>query len=154
MKSSLKVSTQRLKMAVIMKAGVGLVRHNNNMEWKLAGGTQVVWLILPINRALFCVGLEWLCLGSAGYPDFTREDMRAWWASMFAYDQYEVRPMAARMKFNKGQWPWSQLIVTVVPWLLSLIRSLSTSLRHSSCESVEMPFFITAPLLVQVCCTV
>lgn len=28
--------------------------------------------------------------GSAGYPDFTRADMRAWWASMFAYDQYEV----------------------------------------------------------------
>lgn len=29
-------------------------------------------------------------LGSAGYPDFTRADMRDWWASMFAYDQYEV----------------------------------------------------------------
>lgn len=29
--------------------------------------------------------------GSAGYPDFTRTDMRAWWASMFAYDQYEVK---------------------------------------------------------------
>jgi len=28
--------------------------------------------------------------GSAGYPDFTRADMRAWWASMFAYDQYEA----------------------------------------------------------------
>uniref|UniRef100_A0A7N6BM35 Neutral alpha-glucosidase AB n=1 Tax=Anabas testudineus TaxID=64144 RepID=A0A7N6BM35_ANATE len=31
----------------------------------------------------------WCWPGSAGYPDFTREDMRAWWASMFAYDQYE-----------------------------------------------------------------
>ncbi|CAB1455050.1 unnamed protein product [Pleuronectes platessa] len=32
----------------------------------------------------------WCWPGSAGYPDFTRADMRAWWASMFAYDQYEV----------------------------------------------------------------
>uniref|UniRef100_A0A8D3CT87 Glucosidase II alpha subunit b n=1 Tax=Scophthalmus maximus TaxID=52904 RepID=A0A8D3CT87_SCOMX len=31
----------------------------------------------------------WCWPGSAGYPDFTRADMRAWWASMFAYDQYE-----------------------------------------------------------------
>lgn len=29
--------------------------------------------------------------GNAGYPDFTNPEMRAWWASMFAYDQYEVR---------------------------------------------------------------
>ncbi|NXW26184.1 GANAB glucosidase, partial [Circaetus pectoralis] len=27
--------------------------------------------------------------GSAAYPDFTNPEMRAWWASMFAYDQYE-----------------------------------------------------------------
>ncbi|XP_024139252.1 neutral alpha-glucosidase AB isoform X3 [Oryzias melastigma] len=31
----------------------------------------------------------WCWPGNAGYPDFTRADMRAWWASMFAYDQYE-----------------------------------------------------------------
>lgn len=31
----------------------------------------------------------WCWPGSAGYPDFTRPDMRAWWASQFAYDQYE-----------------------------------------------------------------
>uniref|UniRef100_A0A669E9Y0 Glucosidase II alpha subunit n=1 Tax=Oreochromis niloticus TaxID=8128 RepID=A0A669E9Y0_ORENI len=31
----------------------------------------------------------WCWPGSASYPDFTRADMRAWWASMFAYDQYE-----------------------------------------------------------------
>ncbi|XP_061786437.1 neutral alpha-glucosidase AB isoform X2 [Nerophis lumbriciformis] len=31
----------------------------------------------------------WCWPGNAGYPDFSREDMRAWWASMFAYDQYE-----------------------------------------------------------------
>uniref|UniRef100_A0A8C9ZHG4 Glucosidase II alpha subunit n=1 Tax=Sander lucioperca TaxID=283035 RepID=A0A8C9ZHG4_SANLU len=31
----------------------------------------------------------WCWPGSAGYPDFTRADMREWWASMFAYDQYE-----------------------------------------------------------------
>uniref|UniRef100_A0A665XEC8 Glucosidase, alpha; neutral AB n=1 Tax=Echeneis naucrates TaxID=173247 RepID=A0A665XEC8_ECHNA len=31
----------------------------------------------------------WCWPGSAGYPDFTRIDMRDWWASMFAYDQYE-----------------------------------------------------------------
>ncbi|XP_068596792.1 neutral alpha-glucosidase AB [Brachionichthys hirsutus] len=31
----------------------------------------------------------WCWPGSAAYPDFTRTDMRAWWASMFAYDQYE-----------------------------------------------------------------
>ncbi|XP_072293814.1 neutral alpha-glucosidase AB isoform X2 [Eucyclogobius newberryi] len=31
----------------------------------------------------------WCWPGSAGYPDFNRADMRAWWASMFAYDQYE-----------------------------------------------------------------
>ncbi|XP_054890279.1 neutral alpha-glucosidase AB isoform X1 [Poeciliopsis prolifica] len=31
----------------------------------------------------------WCWPGSAGYPDFTRSDMRAWWASQFAYDQYE-----------------------------------------------------------------
>ncbi|XP_061690895.1 neutral alpha-glucosidase AB isoform X1 [Syngnathoides biaculeatus] len=31
----------------------------------------------------------WCWPGSAGYPDFSREDMRDWWASMFAFDQYE-----------------------------------------------------------------
>nr|XP_057919713.1 neutral alpha-glucosidase AB isoform X2 [Doryrhamphus excisus] len=31
----------------------------------------------------------WCWPGNVGYPDFAREDMRAWWASMFAYDQYE-----------------------------------------------------------------
>ncbi|XP_076148441.1 neutral alpha-glucosidase AB isoform X1 [Alosa pseudoharengus] len=31
----------------------------------------------------------WCWPGSAGYPDFTNPQMRAWWASMFAYDQYE-----------------------------------------------------------------
>ncbi|KAJ4946512.1 hypothetical protein JOQ06_024178 [Pogonophryne albipinna] len=31
----------------------------------------------------------WCWPGSAGYPDFTRADMRDWWASMFAYNQYE-----------------------------------------------------------------
>lgn len=29
--------------------------------------------------------------GSAAYPDFTNPDMRAWWSSMFSYDQYEVK---------------------------------------------------------------
>lgn len=46
---------------------------------------------------------RWRPVGSAGYPDFTRPDMRAWWASMFAYDQYEVslkdtRLSAAQLK--------------------------------------------------------
>uniref|UniRef100_A0AAY4DM90 Neutral alpha-glucosidase AB n=1 Tax=Denticeps clupeoides TaxID=299321 RepID=A0AAY4DM90_9TELE len=31
----------------------------------------------------------WCWPGNAGYPDFTNAEMRAWWASMFAYDQYE-----------------------------------------------------------------
>nr|XP_005988915.2 PREDICTED: neutral alpha-glucosidase AB isoform X1 [Latimeria chalumnae] len=31
----------------------------------------------------------WCWPGSAGYPDFTRPEMRSWWASMFAHDQYE-----------------------------------------------------------------
>nr|XP_015802455.2 neutral alpha-glucosidase AB isoform X5 [Nothobranchius furzeri] len=31
----------------------------------------------------------WCWPGNAGYPDFTQPDMRAWWASMFSYDQYE-----------------------------------------------------------------
>ncbi|XP_054648426.1 neutral alpha-glucosidase AB isoform X2 [Dunckerocampus dactyliophorus] len=31
----------------------------------------------------------WCWPGNVGYPDFTREDMRAWWARMFAYDKYE-----------------------------------------------------------------
>uniref|UniRef100_A0A3B5KPZ2 Glucosidase II alpha subunit b n=1 Tax=Xiphophorus couchianus TaxID=32473 RepID=A0A3B5KPZ2_9TELE len=31
----------------------------------------------------------WCWPGNAGYPDFTRPDMRAWWASQFGYDQYE-----------------------------------------------------------------
>ncbi|XP_048380858.2 neutral alpha-glucosidase AB isoform X2 [Stegostoma tigrinum] len=31
----------------------------------------------------------WCWPGSAGYPDFTNPEMRSWWASMFAYDQYE-----------------------------------------------------------------
>ncbi|XP_063173093.1 neutral alpha-glucosidase AB isoform X1 [Candoia aspera] len=31
----------------------------------------------------------WCWPGSAGYPDFTNPQMRAWWSSMFAYDQYE-----------------------------------------------------------------
>uniref|UniRef100_K7G9U8 Neutral alpha-glucosidase AB n=1 Tax=Pelodiscus sinensis TaxID=13735 RepID=K7G9U8_PELSI len=31
----------------------------------------------------------WCWPGSAGYPDFTNPEMRAWWASKFSYDQYE-----------------------------------------------------------------
>lgn len=31
--------------------------------------------------------------GNSGYPDFTNPEMRAWWASMFAYDQYEVKAL-------------------------------------------------------------
>ncbi|KAI5615625.1 hypothetical protein C0J50_0306, partial [Silurus asotus] len=31
----------------------------------------------------------WCWPGSAGYPDFTNPEMRAWWASQFAYDKYE-----------------------------------------------------------------
>ncbi|XP_078516731.1 neutral alpha-glucosidase AB isoform X1 [Lissotriton helveticus] len=31
----------------------------------------------------------WCWPGSAGYPDFTNPEMRAWWSSMFSYDQYE-----------------------------------------------------------------
>ncbi|XP_067170946.1 neutral alpha-glucosidase AB isoform X2 [Apteryx mantelli] len=31
----------------------------------------------------------WCWPGSAGYPDFTDPAMRAWWAGMFAYEQYE-----------------------------------------------------------------
>ncbi|KAK7165461.1 hypothetical protein R3I94_003729 [Phoxinus phoxinus] len=31
----------------------------------------------------------WCWPGNSGYPDFTNPQMRAWWASMFAYDQYE-----------------------------------------------------------------
>uniref|UniRef100_A0ABM5F4K0 Neutral alpha-glucosidase AB isoform X1 n=1 Tax=Pogona vitticeps TaxID=103695 RepID=A0ABM5F4K0_9SAUR len=31
----------------------------------------------------------WCWPGSAGYPDFTNPAMRAWWSSMFSYDQYE-----------------------------------------------------------------
>uniref|UniRef100_A0A4W4HD97 Glycoside hydrolase family 31 N-terminal domain-containing protein n=1 Tax=Electrophorus electricus TaxID=8005 RepID=A0A4W4HD97_ELEEL len=31
----------------------------------------------------------WCWPGNSGYPDFTNPEMRAFWASMFAYDQYE-----------------------------------------------------------------
>uniref|UniRef100_A0A3B4EFU1 Neutral alpha-glucosidase AB n=1 Tax=Pygocentrus nattereri TaxID=42514 RepID=A0A3B4EFU1_PYGNA len=31
----------------------------------------------------------WCWPGNSGYPDFTNPEMRAWWASMFAYDKYE-----------------------------------------------------------------
>ncbi|XP_059811360.1 neutral alpha-glucosidase AB isoform X2 [Hypanus sabinus] len=31
----------------------------------------------------------WCWPGSAGYPDFTNPELRSWWASMFAYNQYE-----------------------------------------------------------------
>ncbi|XP_016307414.1 neutral alpha-glucosidase AB-like isoform X3 [Sinocyclocheilus anshuiensis] len=31
----------------------------------------------------------WCWPGNSGYPDFTNPEMRAWWASQFAYDQYE-----------------------------------------------------------------
>ncbi|XP_071657657.1 neutral alpha-glucosidase AB isoform X1 [Patagioenas fasciata] len=31
----------------------------------------------------------WCWPGSTAYPDFTNPEMREWWASMFAYDQYE-----------------------------------------------------------------
>ncbi|XP_042296169.1 neutral alpha-glucosidase AB isoform X2 [Sceloporus undulatus] len=31
----------------------------------------------------------WCWPGSAGYPDFTNPEMRAWWSSMFGYDHYE-----------------------------------------------------------------
>lgn len=30
-------------------------------------------------------------IGAASYPDFTNPQMRAWWANMFSYDNYEVR---------------------------------------------------------------
>ncbi|XP_045153187.1 neutral alpha-glucosidase AB isoform X1 [Echinops telfairi] len=31
----------------------------------------------------------WCWPGSAGYPDFTNPSMRAWWANMFSFDNYE-----------------------------------------------------------------
>ncbi|XP_044304563.1 neutral alpha-glucosidase AB isoform X4 [Varanus komodoensis] len=31
----------------------------------------------------------WCWPGSAGYPDFTNPEMRAWWSNMFSYDRYE-----------------------------------------------------------------
>uniref|UniRef100_A0A671KRV4 Neutral alpha-glucosidase AB n=1 Tax=Sinocyclocheilus anshuiensis TaxID=1608454 RepID=A0A671KRV4_9TELE len=31
----------------------------------------------------------WCWPGNSGYPDFTNPEMRAWWASKFAYEQYE-----------------------------------------------------------------
>ncbi|XP_066514405.1 neutral alpha-glucosidase AB isoform X2 [Hoplias malabaricus] len=31
----------------------------------------------------------WCWPGSSGYPDFSNPEMRTWWASKFAYDQYE-----------------------------------------------------------------
>ncbi|XP_032939455.1 neutral alpha-glucosidase AB isoform X2 [Catharus ustulatus] len=31
----------------------------------------------------------WCWPGSSAYPDFTNPEMREWWASMFAFDQYE-----------------------------------------------------------------
>lgn len=31
----------------------------------------------------------WCWPGNSGYPDFTNSEMRTWWASKFAYDQYE-----------------------------------------------------------------
>ncbi|XP_069750277.1 neutral alpha-glucosidase AB-like isoform X2 [Narcine bancroftii] len=31
----------------------------------------------------------WCWPGSAGYPDFTNPEMRSWWTSLFAYDQYQ-----------------------------------------------------------------
>ncbi|XP_073695505.1 neutral alpha-glucosidase AB isoform X1 [Garra rufa] len=31
----------------------------------------------------------WCWPGNSGYPDFTNPEMRAWWASKFAFDQYE-----------------------------------------------------------------
>ncbi|XP_051957222.1 neutral alpha-glucosidase AB-like [Xyrauchen texanus] len=31
----------------------------------------------------------WCWPGNSGYPDFTNPEMRVWWSSMFAYDQYE-----------------------------------------------------------------
>ncbi|TRY55081.1 hypothetical protein DNTS_034510 [Danionella cerebrum] len=31
----------------------------------------------------------WCWPGNSGYPDFTNPEMRAWWSSKFAYDQYE-----------------------------------------------------------------
>lgn len=45
---------------------------------------------MPVSVSCFSWGRMMSFLGSASYPDFTRADMRAWWASMFAYDQYEV----------------------------------------------------------------
>lgn len=41
-------------------------------------------------RGLICA-FYYSPVGAASYPDFTNPQMRAWWANMFSYDNYEVR---------------------------------------------------------------
>uniref|UniRef100_A0A674JDG3 Glucosidase II alpha subunit n=1 Tax=Terrapene triunguis TaxID=2587831 RepID=A0A674JDG3_9SAUR len=48
----------------------------------------------------------WCWPGSSGYPDFTNPEMRAWWASMFSYDQYEV---GWKWGHGQGVEPWGEL---------------------------------------------
>lgn len=61
------------------------------MYLKCRLGITAIYICQSPHSHSFPLFLDtWWHLGSAGYPDFIRADMRAWWASMFAYDQYEV----------------------------------------------------------------
>ncbi|XP_058294797.1 neutral alpha-glucosidase AB [Hylobates moloch] len=44
----------------------------------------------------------WCWPGSAGYPDFTNPTMRAWWANMFSYDNYEHMATADGLRQRSG----------------------------------------------------
>lgn len=49
---------------------------------------NITFIVVEMHLSLLWHGL---ITGNSGYPDFTNPEMRAWWASMFSYDQYEVR---------------------------------------------------------------
>lgn len=110
MKSALEVYTSRLKMVETTRDGAGLVRDlaTYNINYKkicrkcICKYTLMNWIycdmFLSEQRASLLQWIvhshsfppTWRHLGSTGYPDFTQPEMRALWANMFAYDQYEV----------------------------------------------------------------
>lgn len=82
-----------------MKAGAGQVRNmmylnlfSISCDFELAVFCNKMHNIMfAVLQCTFKAFVFVRLAGNSGYPDFTNPEMQAWWASMFAYDQYEVK---------------------------------------------------------------